>query len=62
MIIKYWSLITVLKRQPVELNFTKQVADDNGFDSLDLKLKIVKKKIYFDVYSKSMNSFTFTLP
>ena len=39
-----------------------QVADENGIEFLDLKLKIVEGKINADVYSKPTNSFTHVLP
>ena len=39
-----------------------QVADENGIEFLDLKLKIVEGEINADVYSKPTNSFTHVLP
>ena len=39
-----------------------QVADENGLEFLDLKLKIVEGKVNVDVYSKLSNSFTYVLP
>ena len=39
-----------------------QIADDNGLEFLDLKLKIQNGKISVDVYSKPTNSFTYVMP
>ena len=38
-----------------------KVADDNGPEILDFKLKIVEKKINVDDYSKVSNIFTYVL-
>ena len=38
-----------------------EVADDNGPEILDFKLKIVEKKINVDDYSKVTNIFTYVL-
>ena len=38
------------------------VADENGIEFLDLKLKIVEGKINVNVHSKPTNSFTYELP
>ena len=45
-----------------KIKFTMQVANENGLDLSDLKLKIVEGKITVDVYSKPTNSFTYVLP
>ena len=42
--------------------FTTQVADKNGLEFLDVKRKIVERKINVDEYSKPTNSFTYVLP
>ena len=39
-----------------------QVTNENGLEVLDLKVKIVEGKINVDVYSKTINSFTYVLP
>ena len=39
-----------------------QVADEDGLELLDLKLKIVEGKINTDVYTKPTNSFTYVPP
>ena len=39
-----------------------QVAEENGLEFLDLKLKIVERKINVDIYSKPTNSFAYALP
>ena len=39
-----------------------QVADENGLEFLDLKLKTVEGKINIDVYSKPTSNFTYVLP
>ena len=39
-----------------------QVADDEGLEFLDLKLKMINGKISVDVFSKPTNSFTYVLP
>ena len=44
-----------------EIKFTMQVAAENRFEFLDLKLKIGEEKINFDVYSKPTNSFMHVL-
>ena len=41
--------------------FTMEIASENGFECLDLKLKIAEGKIRVDVYAKSNNSFSYTL-
>ena len=46
----------------VKIKFTMQIADDNGLEFLDLKLKIQNGKISVDVYSKPTNSFTYVMP
>ena len=45
-----------------KIKFTMQIADDNGLEFLDLKLKLEGGKISVDVYSKPTNSFTYVLP
>ena len=45
-----------------KIKFTMQVANENGHDLLDLKLKIVEGKITVDVYSKPTNSLMYVLP
>ena len=45
-----------------KIKFTMQIADDNGLEFLDLKLKIQNGKISVDVYSKPTNSFTYVMP
>ena len=40
-----------------------QIADENGLEFLDLKLKMNEKnKIIIDVFSKPTNSFTYVMP
>ena len=45
-----------------KIKFTMQVSDDNGLEFINLKFKIVDRKITVDVYSKPTNSFTYVLP
>ena len=45
-----------------KIKFTMQIADDNGLEFLDLKLKIQNGKISVDVYSKPTNSFIYVMP
>ena len=45
-----------------KIQFTMQVAGDDGLEFLDLKLKMVNGKISVDVFSKPTNSFTYILP
>ena len=45
-----------------KIKFTMQVADEYRLEFLDLKLKIVERKINVDVYSKPTNSYTYLLP
>ena len=45
-----------------KIKFTMQVAEENGLEFLDLKLKIDERKINVDMYSKPTNSFAYVLP
>ena len=45
-----------------KIQFMMQVADNNGIEFLDLKLKLVEGEINVDVYFKPTNSFTYVLP
>ena len=45
-----------------KIKLTMQIAEENGLEFLDLKLKIVEGKVNVDVYSKPTNSFTYVLP
>ena len=46
-----------------KIKFTMQIADENGLEFLDLKLKMNEKnKIIIDVFSKPTNSFTYVMP
>ena len=45
-----------------KIKFTMEVANENGLEFLDLKLKIVEGKIRVDVYAKPTNSFSYTSP
>ena len=45
-----------------KIKFTMEIADENGLEFLDLKLKIVEGKIRVDVYAKPTNSFSYTSP
>ena len=46
-----------------KIKFTMQIADENGLEFLDLKLKMNEKnKITIDVFSKPTNSFTYVMP
>ena len=44
------------------IKFTIEIAGDTGLEFLYLKLKINEGKIRVDVYAKSTNSFSYTLP
>ena len=46
-----------------KIKFTMQIADENGLEFLDLKLKMNENiKITIDVFSKPTNSFTYVMP
>ena len=45
-----------------KIKCTMQVADKNGLEFLDLKLKIIEGKIKVDACSKPANSFAYVLP
>ena len=46
-----------------KIKFNMQIADENGLEFLDLKLKMNEKnKITIDVFSKPTNSFTYVVP
>ena len=46
-----------------KIKFTMQIADENGLEVLDLKLKMNEKnKITIDVFLKPTNSFTYVIP
>ena len=46
-----------------KIRFTMQIADKNGFESLDLQLKMNENsKRTDDVFSKPTNSFTYVMP
>ena len=45
-----------------KIKFTMEVANDNGLEFLDLRLKIIEGKIRVDVFAKATNSFTYTTP
>ena len=46
-----------------KIKFTMQIADENGLEFLDLKLKMNENnKMIIDVFSKPTNSFTYVMP
>ena len=46
-----------------KIKFTMQIADENGLEFLDLKLKMNENsKITVEVFSKPTNSFTYIMP
>ena len=46
-----------------KIKFSMQIADENGFEFLDFKLKMNENsKVTVDIFSKPINSFTYAMP